>query len=104
MVSLRAPCEDAQEESAPSITQKRLFHKAKNKNIIFKATGFVISRETPFLVIPAKVPRQARDPESFDVAQDPEVLEGLVEWAGIQCFQIITNSLYPGFHRGDGLL
>jgi hypothetical protein len=91
MVSLRAPCEDAQEESAPSITQKRLFHKAKNKNIIFKATGFVISRETPFLVIPAKVPRQARDPE-------------LVEWAGIQCFQIITNSLDPAFHRGDGLL
>jgi hypothetical protein len=35
-------------------------------------------------VIPAKVPRQARDPEFFDVAQDPEGLEGLVERAGIQ--------------------
>src|SRR5512137_2423449 len=32
MVSLQAPCEDAQEESAPSIAQKGPFHKAKNKN------------------------------------------------------------------------
>jgi hypothetical protein len=35
-------------------------------------------------VIPAEVRRQDRDPESFDVAQDPEGLEGLVERAGIQ--------------------
>jgi hypothetical protein len=37
-----------------------------------------------FSVIPAKVPPQARDPESFDIAQDLEALEGLVERAGIQ--------------------
>jgi hypothetical protein len=41
-----------------------------------------------FPVIPAKVPRQARDPE-------------LVEWAGIQCLRSIANFLDPGFHRGD---
>jgi hypothetical protein len=78
MESLRALVDAAQEESAPSIAQKRPFHKAKNRSIIFKATGLVISREMPFLVIPAK--------------------------AGIQCFQIVTNSLDPGFHRGDGFL
>ena len=58
-------------------------------------------RKSPFPVIPAKVPRQARDPESFDVAQDPEVLEGLVEWAGIQTLRALAECLDPGFQRGD---
>jgi len=53
--------------------------------------GFVRSPKSPFSVIPAEVPRQARDPE-------------LVERAGIQFFQIFTNSLDPGFHRGDDFL
>ncbi len=44
-------------------------------------------RETPFSVIPAKVPRQARDPE-------------LAERAGIQESQELLD---PGFRRGDAL-
>jgi len=44
-----------------------------------------------FSVIPAKVPRQARDPE-------------LVERAGIQFFWALAECLDPGFHRGDDFL
>jgi len=47
----------------------------------------VRSQKKHFSVIPAKVPRQARDPE-------------LVERAGIQDFQGLLD---PGFRRGDGL-
>ena len=48
----------------------------------------VRSQKKHFSVIPAKVPRQARDPE-------------LVERAGIQVYQGILD---PGFRRGDGLV
>ena len=49
--------------------------------------GLVKSQKTLFSVIPAEVPRQARDPE-------------LVERAGIQEHQGLLD---PGFRRGDGL-
>jgi len=45
---------------------------------MMKFNELVRSRETAFLVIPAE--------------------------AGIQDFQIVTNSLDPGFHRGDDFL
>jgi len=75
MGSLRAPCDDLEEESASSISQKRPFHKIKNKSTVFKAADFARRRKAYFLVIPAK--------------------------AGIQRFDIVRNSLDPGFHRGD---
>jgi len=63
-----------------------------------KLDGFAIDPEKRFFVIPAKVPRQARDPE-------------LVERAGIQSFQVVMNSLDSGDpvpakagNRSDGFL
>jgi len=49
--------------------------------------GPVKGRKAVFSVIPAKVPRQARDPE-------------LVDRAGIQVLRALTECLDPGFHRG----
>jgi hypothetical protein len=55
-------------------------------NLNITVDGIARSERLFFSVIPAEVPRQARDPE-------------LVEWAGIQGYQ---EPLDPGFRRGDG--
>jgi hypothetical protein len=75
-----SPCSD-RDRKLESLVFRVIFISREKSDELVRSPKMLLS------VIPAKVPRQARDPE-------------LVERAGIQEFR---EFLDPGFRRGDGL-